>query len=906
MRIVKTGRARQSLDYAPSLSSSLAPSSIAGSSVTASSSTSVSRGSLDLFKMDLSTLLRSHSISSNTGSRRHPALLTNQPEVVVVDGTGAAEMFRTPEEDSDRPARRKSKSENKFYRFLTQSRSRSSPRTTASASIPEDIASENVQNHEHSIHSRDSSWSSARSQKRPMSSATSSTSKPTILQSRPLSSTTTATNTTIMPPTPKARQPLSTSIPKPIFTSEPSSLAPSPPKSPISARKRLHNIFVRKTSISSSTNASPAQSNADLENGPAIPNQTDTFSEEGDGNAPHPKRNFNSQPISPSPFPRSRQSSSEPSTSTTNSNFIPSSKLENNFISKFFSGSRRPQSPPPVLSVSDSNHSNNAGSPMPTPSSSNSGLSNANHHVPVVSGPSRQTSTSKTSRRRASTNESISSVSSIQRAAHVHAPQPRPVPSAEVSIFVPRITHTPATPLRSGTAPPRLSQTHRNDSLDSGYRYRPLVMDMVDEERDPKEMDVKGKGKEKDELIRSRTPSKGKESDHSSASGHKASSANHPHHHHSTRHQAVKPKTSNITSIRSAKHGSFDFERPGWGLGANTVTRSLSGTSGNSGVTGFSGGRYSNRSGETVDTTSRVGDLAKRNKSTGVTTSSKREEYKSQKRNAPVDDDPAPPYSPIPASTDAGPGSGLSSSLGRSAGKRTGIARLIGLGGHTTHGAFPFEPPVPSPISPAFSHASQESNAAHGRKEEEEGKDQRRKERDDEKLKTRVKDKNRYSEQNTPGVSSSSSTSSKPARKGRSLDLGIGLSWAPTKVREDVLLPGGIFANMRGLNGRISDSTSSRNGLRTGRDRAIDEFGVADRSQVGRDVAEMFKKVLDPEGYRAFKKYVHQFDAHEISFDGPNGIIARARRLLDKRSDLGEESKKRLVDRLVKIVLQNA
>ena len=51
---------------------------------------------------------------------------------------------------------------------------------------------------------------------------------------------------------------------------------------------------------------------------------------------------------------------------------------------------------------------------------------------------------------------------------------------------------------------------------------------------------------------------------------------------------------------------------------------------------------------------------------------------------------------------------------------------------------------------------------------------------------------------------------------------------------------------------------------------------------------------------------VHQFDAHEIPFDGPTGVIARSQRLLDKRSNLGEESKRILIDRLVKIVLQNA
>ncbi|KAJ3840594.1 hypothetical protein F5878DRAFT_60429 [Lentinula raphanica] len=867
---------------------------------TASSTTSVSRSSLDLFKMDFSTLLRSHSTDSKAGVRRQLASVVQTDQTRVVDGTGETGMLHTSAEDSDRPTRRKSKSENKFYRFLTQSRSRSSPRTNASASIPEDIASEDAHNLEHSTTSRDSSWSSARSsQKRPMSSTTSSTSKPaTILQSRPLSSTTTATNTTIMPPTPKAKRQMSSSIPKPLPISEPST---STPKSPTSTKKRLHNIFGRKSSISSSANASPGQSNTDLEDVPALPSRTDTFSEEGHGNAPRSKRNFSSRPTSPSQFPRSRQSSSEPSTSTTANS---TSRLESLFISKLFSSSRRAQSPPPPLSLS---HSNNVGSPMPTPASSNSGLS-TNNPAPVVSGPSRQASVSKTSRRRASTNESISSVSSIHRPSQLHAPQPRSAVPAETLIPVPRITHTPATPLRSGTAPPRLTQTSRNDSLDSGYRFRPLVMDMVDEERDSREVDVKGKGKEKEkeDLIRSRTSSKGKESDHSSVSGHKSSSAKQPHRHHSTRQQTVKPKTSNITtSIRSAKHGSFDFERPGWGLGVSTVTRSLSGTSGNSGITGFSGGRHSNRSGESMESATRVEGSATRKKSSLAAGSSKRAEHRAQKQNVSPNDDPAPPYSAVPTSMEASPGSGLSSSLGRSGGKRTGFARLIGLAGYTAHGAFSFEPPVPSPISPTFSHASQESNAVKGQQEETE-RERTREERENKKDKKRMKETNRYSEQNTPDVSTHSSTSSPQARKGRSLDLGIGLSWAPTKVREDVLLPGGIFANGKGLNGRVSDSTSSRHGLRAGRDRAVNEFGVEDRSKVGRDVAEMFKKALDPEGYRAFKKYVHQFDAHEISFDGPTGIIARARRLLDKRSDLGEESKRRLVDGLVKIVLQNA
>jgi hypothetical protein len=52
---------------------------------------------------------------------------------------------------------------------------------------------------------------------------------------------------------------------------------------------------------------------------------------------------------------------------------------------------------------------------------------------------------------------------------------------------------------------------------------------------------------------------------------------------------------------------------------------------------------------------------------------------------------------------------------------------------------------------------------------------------------------------------------------------------------------------------------------------------------------------------------VHRFDAHEIPFDGPTGIVARAERLLDANSShLTSEGKRRALDNLVRIILQNA
>jgi hypothetical protein len=51
---------------------------------------------------------------------------------------------------------------------------------------------------------------------------------------------------------------------------------------------------------------------------------------------------------------------------------------------------------------------------------------------------------------------------------------------------------------------------------------------------------------------------------------------------------------------------------------------------------------------------------------------------------------------------------------------------------------------------------------------------------------------------------------------------------------------------------------------------------------------------------------VHRFDAHDIPFDGPTGIVARVERLLETAPDLGEEGKQRLLDSFVRVILQNA
>jgi hypothetical protein len=50
---------------------------------------------------------------------------------------------------------------------------------------------------------------------------------------------------------------------------------------------------------------------------------------------------------------------------------------------------------------------------------------------------------------------------------------------------------------------------------------------------------------------------------------------------------------------------------------------------------------------------------------------------------------------------------------------------------------------------------------------------------------------------------------------------------------------------------------------------------------------------------------VRQFDAHEIPFDGPSGIVERVERLLKNASNVGQDNRA-ILDKFVRIILQNA
>ncbi|KAH8094822.1 hypothetical protein BXZ70DRAFT_896310 [Cristinia sonorae] len=136
-----------------------------------------------------------------------------------------------------------------------------------------------------------------------------------------------------------------------------------------------------------------------------------------------------------------------------------------------------------------------------------------------------------------------------------------------------------------------------------------------------------------------------------------------------------------------------------------------------------------------------------------------------------------------------------------------------------------------------------------------------------------------------------------PTGTGRSLDLNLGLSWAPSKVKEEAVLRYG------------GSNTGS-----TGRARArwksgwVDEegrLGSSTSRPAGSDVAEAFEEALGPAAYSTFKTYVHRFDAHAIPLDGPYGLISHATRLLDASNSLSERRKRALMERFIHFVENN-
>ncbi|KAI4526598.1 hypothetical protein K525DRAFT_258779 [Schizophyllum commune Loenen D] len=375
----------------------------------------------------------------------------------------------------------------------------------------------------------------------------------------------------------------------------------------------------------------------------------------------------------------------------------------------------------------------------------------------------------------------------------ISPPQP---PRAAHAFNTPRISHTPASPTR---------HSRQKESMDSCFSDSEVVR-----------------------------PQKGKE---------RASLDNRS----GGRYAKKTPGQPILT--REVKHGSFDFERPGWGrINTRGVAPALAMDRSGSGRSGRS------RDSDMTPTSTRGALRELRPNLTGGSNSS---------------------YEP-----------------GGSLGRRGGTHVRFRAG----HGPFRFEPAVPASPTSLTSQSSVERTRSRRRRMRDEDDEE-----DDEfEAYDFEREQIRQARHGMGGLSPLSSAVSVSApstksigyrsgTKGRSLDLNLGLAWAPTKVRADAVLPG--------LSRSLSQGRSNGTGPRR-RD--------TDLAEVGKDLSDLYRQALDDDSYALFKKYVHRFDAKDIPFDGPTGIVSRVERLLNRQPHLTDESRKQMLNTLVKIILRNA
>ena len=132
-------------------------------------------------------------------------------------------------------------------------------------------------------------------------------------------------------------------------------------------------------------------------------------------------------------------------------------------------------------------------------------------------------------------------------------------------------------------------------------------------------------------------------------------------------------------------------------------------------------------------------------------------------------------------------------------GSANGKRRAIGL----AHGSFAFEPAVPPPSSPITSEFGVIRSGDSGYQE------------------------------SAASAATSASTNGGHRGKGRSLDLNIGLSWAPTKVKQEAVMSS--FLEMNGKDRKCRDREEEKRTFESG-------------------VSEIFRNVLGEGGFATFKK----------------------------------------------------
>ena len=442
-------------------------------------------------------------------------------------------------------------------------------------------------------------------------------------------------------------------------------------------------------------------------------------------------------------------------------------------------------------------------------------------------------------------------VSSLQR----HSLKPIVVGDPRAAQSPPQIVHTPATPLKTtkdakDTATSRLGYHAVKHSLDSGYKYHGATMGVVDEES-------------RAELASKSSTIVGPE-------------------------PVPRPGYKKMSSsVSTRKHGSFDFEKPGWA--APQIQRNGSNDTTTSEWSKNTESLHKERDSTYGPGLAGVGTLQR---DVSVKRAQEREEKTrlrdlTRKQTVPTakSTNPTPHISSkhldhVHTSTSTTgksntgtekslPNTGKSSSMSKASGKRalhatktrsgSGVARLIGL--TTQHGPFSFEPAVPSANRSTGSNGTSHEVQLLSRSKTEKEKARLR----NEKERQQSKDRKRGDRPAVPVPMTSTNAGHRSGTKGRSLDLGLGLAWAPSKVREEALLPSSTFfarsiSNSSSKRSRSGSTATGASSSTTGNGSGRSKVGMmnqdpdVERSKLGKEVAELFRHAVDPEGYKAFRK----------------------------------------------------
>ncbi|KAG2156275.1 hypothetical protein DEU56DRAFT_975871 [Suillus clintonianus] len=325
----------------------------------------------------------------------------------------------------------------------------------------------------------------------------------------------------------------------------------------------------------------------------------------------------------------------------------------------------------------------------------------------------------------------------------------------------------------------------------------------------------------------------------------------------------------NMTS-RRIQHGSFDFERPVSGLNRSSSTVNASLVKGE-GLT--QSGAATHRP-TTLERTA--------SSSSDHTGKSRTYAYHPTRADSPIlaqlsanhtGETSVVSFSSASASAQSkstgksASGPGLSSSWGRASGRRTQ---------RTSHGPFPFEPAASVPSSPLPTSSALPRSSPSPHRQEFDIPEAPAPLPPSSPLRSELglgggslRDKS----QSARGrVQQAREQGGEKRGKGRSLDLKLGLSWAPNRVRQEAVIPGSLLSQKQ-----------------------------EEERNRGKDVTKVFENVLSESGFETFKKYVHRFDAHLIPLEGPRGLLARIEKLLTAAS-ISQTEKAELLDQFARFV----